>query len=425
MTDRFLANAFLFRQPILNRKQELAGYQLSFRGSEKGNEGNEGDERYDDRNWRGASAPLCAAYSELGMRSALGNSCAFIGIDADFLQQESIELLPPEGVVLELLLDGLPDKGTLTRCSKLRERGYALALTDYRVIDARSRLLLPMGEVITIDLHAAGEDQLLDLAGSLRHLPIKLLAQEVDSHEQMERCHSLGFDLFQGRYFALAEIVSGRRLSASQAALIRLINLVGRDLETAVIEDAFKHEPALTLNLLRVVNAVGRRGSRFAQPVTSLRHAITLLGRRQLQRWLSLLLLAPTSGTADPARSPLLQVAALRGRMMELLVEANQPRDHKLADLAFLTGILSMMPLALGLPIEEIIEQIAVEREVRSALCRHEGLLGTALALLERFDGDDAVGCDELLSALPGPFDRQALNTCLSVALRWLNCAST
>ena len=122
--------------------------------------------------------------------------------------------------------------------------------------------------------------------------------------------------------------------------------------DTAVIEDAFKHEPALTLNLLRVVNSVGCRGSRLAQPVTTLRHAITLFGRRQLQRWLSLLLLAPGSDGGDPARSPLLQVAALRGRMMELLIEHGPSGDHrKLADLAFITGILSMMPVALGLPI--------------------------------------------------------------------------
>jgi c-di-GMP-related signal transduction protein len=295
-------------------------------------------------------------------------------------------------------------------------------LTDYRGIDDRSRPLLPMVEVIKIDVNAADPEQLQNFAGSLRKLPIKLLAQGVGSREQMERCRNLGFELFQGRYFAQAEIVSGRRLSASQAALIRLINLVGRDVDTAVIEDAFKHEPALTLNLLRVVNSVGCRGSRLAQPVTTLRHAITLFGRRQLQRWLSLLLLAPGSDGGDPARSPLLQVAALRGRMMELLIEHGPSGDHrKLADLAFITGILSMMPVALGLPIAEILEQIAVERDVRLALSEHRGVLGTLLALLESFDNDDAAGCDRLLSGLPGGFDRHTLNTCLSVALRWLN----
>jgi c-di-GMP-related signal transduction protein len=412
MTEQSLKNAFLFRQPILDRQQELAGYQLSLRRCN-----DIADERSDSPD----AAALCAAYSELGMQSALGNTRAFIGIDADFLQQEAIALLPPGGVAIELILDRVPDRATLTRCQYLHGRGYSLVLTDYRGIDDRSRPLLPMVEVIKIDVNTADSEPLGNLAGSLRQLPIKLLAQGVGSREQMERCRSFGFELFQGRYFAQAEIVSGRRLSASQAALIRLVNLVGRDVDTAVIEDAFKHEPALTLNLLRVVNSVGCRGSRLAQPVTSLRHAITLFGRRQLQRWLSLLLLAPGSD-ADPARSPLLQVAALRGRMMELLIELGPPGEHrKLADLAFITGILSMMPVALGLPIAEILAQIAVERDVQLALSERRGVLGTLLALLECFDNDDAPGCDRLLAGLPGGFDRHTLNTCLSVALRWLN----
>jgi len=409
MTHRALDNAFLFRQPILTQKDELAGYQLFLRRSGEG-----ADER-------STGAALCAVYADLGMRSALGNRSAYIGIDAAFLHQEAIELLPHEGVVLELLLDDIPDKEMLSRCRTLCERRYALALTNYRGIDDLSRPLLPIVDVIKIDVQSASESDLRELAGSLRRLPIKLLAQGVDTHQHLERCRKVGFQLFQGRYFAQAEIVSGRRLSASQTALIRLINLVGLDVDTPTIEDAFKHEPALTLNLLRVVNSVGHRGNRYAQPVTSLRQAITLLGRRQLQRWLSLLLLAPANGSADPGGSALLQVAALRGRMMELLVEATRGHDRKLTDLAFLAGVLSMMPVALGLPIEEILQQITVDRDLWTALCAREGLLGTILALLECFDGDDAAGCDQLLAQLAGGLDHHALNTCLSVALRWLN----
>ena len=404
-------SAFLFRQPILDREQALAGYRLSFGGSEEVPE------------WKAAAA-LCATYGELGMQGALGHHRAFLGIDADFLQEDAIELLPPAGVVLELQLDEPPDQAMLKRCDCLRDRGYVLAITDYRGIDQRSRPLLPLVEIIKIRVGKADEDELREFAGSLRKLPVKLLAQDVDGHEQLQRCCRLGFDLFQGRCFARAQIVSGRRLSASQTALIRLLDLVERDVETPVIEDAFKHEPALTLNLLRIVNAVGHRGRRLAQPVTSLRHAITLFGRRQLRRWLSLLLFAPGDATADPSCSPLLQVAALRGRMLELLLETGPSAHHRnLAELAFLTGILSMMPLALGLPIEEILEQIAVESEVRSALCRYDGLLGKLLALLQCFDNDDAIGCDRLLAVLPPTLalDRQDLNLALSLALRWLN----
>ncbi|MFZ4534671.1 EAL and HDOD domain-containing protein [Propionivibrio sp.] len=235
----------------------------------------------------------------------------------------------------------------------------------------------------------------------------------------MERCKKIGFRLFQGHFFAHPEIVSGRRLSASQAGLIQLINLASGDSETVRIEEGIKHEPALAINLLRIVNSVGHGLSRRT---TSLRHAITLLGRRQLQGWLQLLLMTPAGKTPDASRSPLLQVAALRGRMMEMLIGQSHPRDGKLADQAFITGIMSMMPAALGLPMNEIFEQITLEPEVMEALSSHAGMLGKTLALLECFDADDGQGCDVLLGQLHNvDLDRGTLNTCLMDSLRWVN----
>jgi c-di-GMP-related signal transduction protein len=144
----------------------------------------------------------------------------------------------------------------------------------------------------------ADQARLEELAG----LPAPIAAQASRARLSTARrrwrcCRNLGFALFQGRYFAQAEIVSGRRLSASHMRrLIRLCNLVGRDVDTAVIEDAFKHEPALTLNLLRIVNSVGRLGNRSTQPVTSLRHAITLLGQAPI----AALAVAAASGAWQP-----------------------------------------------------------------------------------------------------------------------------
>jgi EAL and modified HD-GYP domain-containing signal transduction protein len=414
MTDPFLNDAFLTRQPIIDAQEVLIGYELQFRSSS--------DSTHTDDGRSAAAALVCAAYAELGVRSALGNNRAFICVTPDFLHDDAIELLPADGVVIELSLDTTPDDLTLTRCRTLRDRGYSLALAGYRGLDERSTPLLAMLDIIKIDTRHCDEPMLEQLAGSLRRLPVKLLAEGVNTRAQMEACRKIGFQLFQGRFFAEAEIVSGRRLSATQSGLIRLINLAARDADTATIEAAFKHEPALMVNLLRIVNSVGVGGSRFGQKISSLRHAITLLGRRQLQRWLQLLLIAPNGSTADLGRSPLMQVAALRGRMMELLAEQCHPRDRKLADLAFITGIMSMMPAALGLPINEILEQITLEPEVMQALCTHEGALGQTLALIEFFDNEDAAGCDALLENLGGEgIDRAMLNTCLTDALRWVN----
>ena len=412
MSDTAFNDTLLSRQPILDQQQDLVGYELSLQPADTPYASSVHDRAR-------AAALVCAAYAELGVRRALGRNTAFLHTDPAFLHNDAIEALPPDAVVLELVLDAAPDERTVERCRTLRDRRYSLALADYNGLDERSRPLLTMLDVIKIDLRAHDEAALCNLAGPLTRLPLKLLAQGVDTQEDFERCRKIGFHLFQGHFFAHPEIVSGRRLSPSQAALIQIINLAGRDADTKKIEERIKHEPALALNLLRIVNSVGFG---LTQQIGSLRHAITMLGRRQLQRWLQLLLMTPSGKAADTGRSPLLQVAALRGRMMELLLERCAPQQRILADQGFITGLMSMMPAALGLPMKEIFEQIDLEPEVMQALTTHSGLLGQMLALLECFDAEDMAGCTRQLAALPPPgLSPGMLNACLMDALGWVN----
>jgi EAL and modified HD-GYP domain-containing signal transduction protein len=407
MSELAITESLISRQPILDAQQNLVGYELTLLSPTT------------EPDSTRVATLLCAAYAELGIRSALGRSTAFLRVDLDFLHDDAIEALPYDAVVLELVIDAVPDERTLQRCRTLRERRYSLALADYSGLDERSRPLLSLLDMVKINIAAHDEARLKELAGSLVRLPLKLLAEGVETTTAMERCKALGFQLFQGQYFARPEIVSGRRLSASQAALIQLINLAGRDADTIKIEEGIKREPALAVNLLCIVNSVGFGTS---QRIGSLRHAITLLGRRQLQRWLQLLLMTPTGKTPDASLSPLLQVAALRGRMMEMLAVYTHPRDRKLADQAFITGIMSMMPAALGLPMREIFEQISLEPEVMQAFSSASEPLGKILALLECFDAEDVAGCDRVLAEFSHPgLDRRRLNTLLVEALRWVN----
>lgn len=407
MDDPTNTQALLSRQPVLDTKEELVGYELTLQPTPTINAASR------------AAALVCAAYAELGIRSALGQNTAFLRVDQDFLHDEAIEALPADAVVLELVLDSVPDEQTLARCRALRDRHYSLALADYQGLDGRSRPLLNLVDIIKIDTRGRDEAELRNLAGPLVRLPLKLLAEGVETRETMERCRSIGFKFFQGQYFAKPEIVSGRRLSASQASLIRISNLAGHDADTSRIEEEFKRETALAVSLLRIVNSVGFGTTR---KVSTIRHAIALLGRRQLQRWLHLLLMAPAGKTPDASRSPLLQVAALRGRMMELLVEHAGENDRTLADQGFITGIMSMMPAALGLPMEEILAQISLEPEVTQALTSHHGTLGKTLELLECYDNEDSDGCERVLAELSDlGIDHRRINACLADALRWIN----
>lgn len=404
-----LKEILIGRQPILDLRQELIGYELFFRCADKTAE-------QSCSRMTATATVVCAAFSELGIGNALGEHKAYINADERFIMDDVLELLPSANVVLELNFETVPDEALLARCRFLRERGYTLALACYTGLDQRASALLPLVSIVKIDVQTTG-DSLADLAGGLLRLPLKLLAEKVETREQMEHCRALGFHLFQGYYFAHPTIISGRQLSASQLGIIRLVNQVARDADSAELEESFKREPGLTVNLLRLVNAVG---TGLGRRIDSLRQAVAVLGRKQLLRWLQLLLMATHENGSNPERNPLLQLAALRGRLMEVLAGQTAPGNRTFGDHAFLTGIMSLMPAALGLPMNEILAQLSVAPEVHEALAKHEGPLGQLLALVERLDANDWEGCDALLENDPA-LSRESLNAGLTEALTWIH----
>ncbi len=160
------------------------------------------------------------------------------------------------------------------------------------------------------------------------------------------------------------------------------------------------------------------------ETITSLSHAIVVLGRRQLQRWLQLLLFA--SGGKTSASNPLLMLAATRGRLMELLAGEIQPGNSAFSDKAFMVGIMSLMPALIGLPIQEIIAPLGLSADVKTALTGGDGMLGKLLQLAEASENGDLgqlTAAFKALAALEtqtliGP---KSLNAAQTQALQWAN----
>ena len=246
-----------------------------------------------------------------------------------------------------------------------------------------------------------------------------ILAEKVESNEQMQLCHDLGFDLFQGYYFAHPVVIKGKSLHTSELSLLRLLGLLSQDADHAEVETVFKQEPMLTYNLLRLTNSVG---AGMTTRITSLRHAITMLGRRQLLRWLQLLLYSGVSGSRQ-AVNPLLQLAATRGRLMELLVVRTpgaKAGDQNLIDQAYMVGILSLMPTLVGHNMSEILTQLPVAQPVLDALGSRNGALGDLLSLVEALEEEDGAHAARMMQRLPG-IDAKYANSCLTNALGWAN----
>ncbi len=412
MSEPHHSQIFLGRQPILGREQQLLAYELLFRDGPilTANRAEIVDPS------QATATVIANAFTELSADETLGPYRGYINVDQEFLFNDLIEALPPQVVVLEILETVEPTPEVIARCQQLRDKGFSLAIDDVVEISDAARPLLELADIIKVDVLGFDADKLATLVQRLQPFGKKLLAEKVESAEQVELCKRLGFELFQGYYFAKPAIIVGKKLNPSQLALLRLLALVLQDADTSQIENAFKVEPGLTVNMLRLTNSVSNG---LTTRVTSLRHAITILGRQQLQRWLQLLIYTNPKG-GEQGDNPLLQLAATRGRLLELLSDRVLPRNREFADQGFMVGIMSLMPALLGVTMEEILAHLPVAQRVRLALVEQTGQHGQLLQLAIATEQTDPEVIEEALQRVPA-IGLDFLNDCLAQALFWAN----
>lgn len=403
-------SVLLGRQPILDREQRIIAYELLFRSAGGGNAAIIED------NFMATAEVVVRAFVELGLANVLGGSQGFINADEWFLNSDLVELLPKDRVVLEILETVEFTPLIVARLRELREKGLRLALDDFSSIRADQMPVMDLVDVVKVDLLALDAGELPGVLEHLKRWPVKLLAEKIDDRDQFEHCRELGFGLFQGYYFAKPTILVGQRVDPARTGVLRLINLVVGDVEVGQLEQEFKRYPNLTYNLLRLVNSVA-----FGLPtkIDSLRHAIAILGRRQLQRWLQLLLFTQRADGA-PSGQPLLALAASRGKLMELMMDRIAPGNRGQADQAFMVGVLSLLDALFGVPLPDLLVELNLTDTVRAALLRGEGPLGQLLDIVRACEQNRFADLDAGLAALPH-LSLSDFNQAQMQALGWAN----
>ncbi len=376
-----LRNFYLARQPLLDRNQALFGYELLFRSRQDG--GAEIDSAL------AATSGVLAHAAQLGLPRAIGDAVAFLNVDTDVLMSDIFAFLPRERTVLELGASVEASDAVLWRLAELAGHGFRFA-AEASSHGARLGRLLPLLDYVKVDLRATPVVAMLSLVPRLRGTGKRLVAEKVESQTEYRTCLDLGFDYFQGYYFAKPSVLAGRKLSPSQQALVELMHLVESDADNLDIERAIKRDVPLSVNLLRIVNTPA---AGLGQRIDSLSQALLVLGRRQLQRWLQIMLYAEP-GTRGHAMTPLLMLASTRARLVELLAQRLRPGQRQVADVAFTVGIMSLMDALFSVPMADLVEQIPVSDEVAAALLKRTGFFGELLRLaesLEQMEEGDAM----------------------------------
>ena len=368
---------YLARQPIVDRNGELIGYELLFRSTE-------GDHSDVEDSVLATSTVIANAFAEIGLSQVIGPLVGHLNVDTEFLFSDLIEALPADRIVLELY-EKTVGEDTIERLKTLRKAGYRVALDDFvGNFDGFDELVAAV-DMVKVDFQRIDALLVPVIVEMLKKHKVRMIAQKVETPEQFELAKSLGMDLFQGYHFARPQVMTARREKPAKLALLRLLSLAMDDAETQEIEAEFKRHPNLSVNLMRLVNSAAcSRG----QSITSLRHALVLLGRKQLRVWLQLLLYTADRGNKSLA-SPLLQLAASRGKLMELIASRKPGPDSSVKELAFITGILSLMDVLLEMSYDDILKQLSLPEAVKAALLKRGGEIGEMLSLTEVLERDD------------------------------------
>jgi len=364
------------RQPILNRARKIFGYELLFRnGSVNG--------AIVTDNVRATASVMVNALNNIGISRLIGDKMGFINVDDRVLDSGIVELLPHSMTVLELLETVQIDERVLALCSETRKKGYHFALDDLVAYDAVVEDIFRIVSYVKVDLMGTDRKELPHLAEKLKKHDVKLLAEKVETQEDFEVCRELGFDYFQGYFFEKPSIISAKSISPTQMVLLQLSRILAREEEFFVIEALFRKNPELHIKLLQFMNSAAFY---TAQKINSIRQAISLLGYRNLQKWVTLLLFAGEG--YDTRSAPLFERAVIRGRMMELLA-ARTTRDSSATDMAFITGVLSLIDALFQTPLQNILSDFNLNEEINGALLHRDGVLGKLVCVIETLEQEN------------------------------------
>jgi EAL and modified HD-GYP domain-containing signal transduction protein len=409
-TEAFLdePGAFLGRQPILDRNQQLIGYELLYRADAVANEALVTDDNY-------ASVVVVASLlQDLGAEQVLGGKLGFINVGIETMGPDSpVGLLDPKHTVLEFSSRMPSDEATLARLGELRREGYGIAVT----VDSPAVVRQPLFALTThakVDLLQIPMEQLPQVMKLLKAAGGKrtLVAEKVETREQAAACLALGFDCLQGFYFAKPETLSARKLEPARAAVMQAIKLLLRGADIVEVDNALKRDVALSVKLLRYMNSAGMG---LSGKIDSIKHAISLLGYQKLARWLTLLLASTDS--KDPTAPLLARTAITRGRLMELLGEGRFEVAQR--DNLFIAGTFSLLPAMLMTPMATALEELDLPKSVADGLLYRTGEFAPLLKLAEACEDPSLAGVAQLCKELD--ISPKALNLAQMQATDWVS----
>ncbi len=344
---------YVARQPIFDRSGGQFGFELLFRSDMDMDRAEITDQDF---------ATICVATSGfIDSQDIIDHPLKVcINFTERLLLEGAPRALPASVTVIEILEQVRPTPRILTEVNALKSEGYMIAVDDY-VGDPVQQPFLDLADIIKVDILGRSHQEIQELFHSVKDTSALKLAEKVASPETHSVVRQLGFDLFQGFFFAKPANFGSRKLEASKLSKLRILSkITDPDLDVDNFVSMIQTDPSITYRLLRFLNSASFG---FSSKIESVRHAISLLGTRKLKHWLRMVVLSDLAGADETPEIYLMAVN--RGKFLEELTDKGQIRGTH-PETMFLFGMLSLIDTMLDLPFERIVEDLPLSDEIKA-----------------------------------------------------------
>lgn len=389
------AAGFLRREPVFDRRGRLAGHLLGVHAPEE--------------------QPAPALLDVLGDALAGGHTAlVFVPLAVGDLWSPAVDRLEGTKTVLLVDLSGDVDAEALAlRIDELQAGGRKLAFLR-RPEHPAFTACMARTDLAAIDYADSDPDAVRNYSAAVRASeraqPMRLFACHIDTTDDHRFCHQWHYDLFHGNFARIAPCAEQDAADPHKLHLMHLLRLVRNDADNVTVAEAMKQDPLLSFRILRYLNSplIG-----LAQPIDSLNHALTIMGRQRLTRWLSVLLFSVREpGFGDWL---LVESALTRARLMEML--GGRRQGDAANDELFMTGMFSCLERLLHRPLAALLDDIPVSAAVRAALLQGSGPYAALLAVAEAADSYDLQRIEAAAQAAGVTPD--VVNSALLGAIAW------
>lgn len=361
-----LINIYIGRQPIFNRNLEVIAYELLFRGNTENNYamilGQD----------TASAQVMMNIFGEMGVAEVLGKHKGFINFTEGLLLKDYQPFFPKKKVVIEVLEDVQVTSELIDALKILKGQGFKIALDDY-VFNPELEVLESFADYIKVDILEVGPKALVEHSKRLKSKGIKLLAEKVETRKQYEFCMKLGFDLFQGYFFAKPVIIEGKRLPQNKLTTLELLaSVYDPDVDMNKLSKIIGKDISLSQKLLKFVAETSGPELR----ISSIHDAVLRFGLNRLKSWASMLVL---SGVDDKPFE-LFITSLTRAKFCELVAERmgkNRTESY------FTVGLFSCLDAVMDSNLETLLGKLGLEDSLEKALLKEEGEHGLVLALVK------------------------------------------